>query len=235
MGRMGVAVVGAGYWGVNYVRMFSDLLGAENVLVCDEKPERLMDVAARFRGVETSTSLDYVLDRESVSAVVVCTPATAHFEVSQRVLSRGKHLLVEKPLTHSSHDGVALVKLASEQDLILMVGHTFIHNPAIQKIKSYIDRGDLGELYYLYAQRTNMGPIRHDVNAHLGPGSPRRVHIQLPDGYCTGVGDCGRGPCAGKRPRRRRLHHSGLSRREIGPYPRQLGGPEQGQRGRGCW
>jgi predicted dehydrogenase len=165
MSERKIAIVGAGYWGVNYVRMFSDLLRPERVLVCDAQPDRLSEIAGRFPGVETTTSFEDVLSRDDVDAAVICTPATTHHELAQRALMAEKHLLVEKPLTRVAADAEELISIAREKDVTLMVGHTFIHNPAVRKVKSYVERGDVGKIYYLYSQRTNMGPIRKDVNA----------------------------------------------------------------------
>jgi predicted dehydrogenase len=165
MSERKIAIIGAGYWGVNYVRMFSDLLQPENVLVCDSQPDRLAEISGRFPGVQTTTALEDFLNRDDIDSAVICTPATTHHEVSRRALLAGKHLLVEKPLTRVAEDAEELISIARERDLTLMVGHTFIHNPAVRKVKSFVERGDAGKLYYLYSQRTNMGPIRKDVNA----------------------------------------------------------------------
>jgi predicted dehydrogenase len=165
MERIGVGIIGSGYWGINYVRTLGELPGNPHVVVCDQRLERLDEVARRYPRVELSTEMDEVLRRRDVNAVVVCTPATTHYAVTSRCLAAGKHVLVEKPITTQSADAEKLIRAAAAQHLTLMVGHTFIHNPGIQKVKSYLDRGDAGRVYYLYARRTNMGPIRSDVNA----------------------------------------------------------------------
>jgi predicted dehydrogenase len=163
--EIGIAVIGCGYWGVNYVRVFNELAGAEVTAICDQRPARLAEIGKRFPGAYTTTSLDAALQLEDVDAVVVCTGATTHFDVASRCIAAGKHVLIEKPLTTEPADAERLIELADAQGVKLMVGHTFLYNPAIQLLKQYLQRADMGEIYYLYSSRTNLGPIRQDVNA----------------------------------------------------------------------
>lgn len=161
----GVAVIGCGYWGVNYIRIFAELPGAELVAICDARPERLHEIGDPLQGVALATDLDAVLDNPDVDAVVICTGATTHYAVARRCLEAGKHVLVEKPITTLVTDATQLMHVADERHRVLMVGHTFLYNPAVQRVREYLrDEAD-GCVYYLYSRRTNMGPIRHDVNA----------------------------------------------------------------------
>src|SRR5206468_5691194 len=114
--------------------------------------------------VYLTTQIDDVLSQPDVQAVVVCTEASSHYNVARRLLSAGKHLLVEKPLTTTSRDAENLIELADSHSVTLMVGHTFIFNAGIRKVKEYVKQ-DTGRVYYLHAVRTNLGPIRRDVNA----------------------------------------------------------------------
>ena len=161
---MGIAVVGCGYWGMNYVRIFNELTESRVVAVCEQSPERLKEVARRFPSVHLTTQIDDVVSQPDVEAVVVCTEATSHYKVARRMLAAGKHLLVEKPLTTTSTDASRLIELADSHSVTLMVGHTFIFNAGVRKVKEYVKQ-DSGRVYYLYARRTNLGPIRRDVNA----------------------------------------------------------------------
>jgi predicted dehydrogenase len=99
-----------------------------------------------------------------VDAVIVCTEATTHYDITRRLLLAGKHVLVEKPLTTRSTDAEELIELAESRSATLMVGHTFVFNAGIRKVKEYLRDGN-GRVYYLYARRTNLGPIRRDVDA----------------------------------------------------------------------
>jgi len=161
---MGVAVIGCGYWGTNYVRIFNELTESRVVAVCEQSPDRLKEVARRFPNVYLTTQVEDVLSQPDVQGVVVCTEATSHFNVTRRLLLAGKHVLVEKPLATTSTHAEKLIELADSHSATLMVGHTFIFNAGIRKVKEYVQQ-ESGRVYYLYARRTNLGPIRRDVNA----------------------------------------------------------------------
>ena len=161
---LGVAIIGCGYWGMNYVRIFNELTDARVLAVCDQSAERLNEVARRFPGLYLTTQIDDAVSQPDVEAVVVCTEASTHFNVTRRLLMAGKHVLVEKPLTTIAADSEKLIDLAESNSAILMVGHTFIFNAGVRKVKEYV-QDDRGRVYYLYARRTNLGPIRRDVNA----------------------------------------------------------------------
>jgi predicted dehydrogenase len=162
---VGVAILGCGYWGTNYVRVFNELASARVVAVCDRRLDRLREVERRYPGVTVTTEVEAALGLAGVDAAIVCTEATSHYRLTRICLQAGKHVLVEKPIATSVADADHLIDLARSRRLTLMVGHTFLYNAGLKKVKDYIDRGELGQLYYLYARRTNLGPIRQDVNA----------------------------------------------------------------------
>ncbi len=163
--QLGVLVVGCGYWGRNYVRIFHELQDTRVVAVCDQSLDRLGAIAAEFPGVKLVQDLEVALSLPDVESVVIATPATTHFGLTARCLEAGMPVLVEKPLTTDSRDGAELVRLAQSRKQTLMVGHTFLYNAAVRKVKDYMDEGTLGDVYYMYARRTGLGPIRTDVNA----------------------------------------------------------------------
>lgn len=175
-GSVGVAIVGAGYWGINYVRVVRELADAELVVVCDQREHRLREIERQFPGTQTTTSLEYALAMESVDAVIVCTPAGSHHVVTKLCIQAGKHILVEKPIATTVAESNDLIRLAELHRVKLMVGHTFVFNSGIRKVKEYVDRNELGRVYYLYSRRTNLGPIRNDVNA-LWDLAPHDVSI----------------------------------------------------------
>jgi predicted dehydrogenase len=174
--QLGVLIVGCGYWGINYVRVFSELPQSRVVGVCDRRPERLQEVGRRFRSVRLITEIEDGLRLDGFDAAVVCTEATAHHGVTRRFLAARKHVLVEKPMATSVADAEELTTLAESQGVTLMVGHTFIYNAGIRRVKAYIEQAEVGQVYYLYARRTNLGPIRRDVNA-LWDLAPHDVSI----------------------------------------------------------
>jgi predicted dehydrogenase len=165
MAMIRVAVIGAGQWGPNLIRNFHNKQTSEVVWIIDRDAVRLDEVHARFPDVQTAGDSEQALRDPSVDAVVVATPTSTHYALAKEALERGKHVLVEKPLTTQVKQGLRLLELAAHQRLILMVGHVFVYNPAIRKVKEYLDAGHLGKLYYVSMVRTNFGPIRLDVNA----------------------------------------------------------------------
>jgi predicted dehydrogenase len=160
-----IAVIGAGHWGPNLIRAFHNGQASKVVWVIDRDPARLAEVRARLLDVQVADEPVRAFCDRTVDAVVIATPTSTHFTLAQEALERGKHVLVEKPLATESRQGTELLETAARQQLILMVGHVFVYNPAIRKAKEYLDAGHLGELYYVSMIRTNLGPIRLDVNA----------------------------------------------------------------------
>jgi predicted dehydrogenase len=174
--RLCIAIVGCGYWGVNYVRIFNELPETRVVAVCDESPDRAKVTKRWFPNVQFFTELASLIEDPVVDAVVVCTPASTHYAITRQCLAAGKHVLVEKPITTSVPDADDLISLAEAHGVVLMVGHTFLYHSAVRRLKEYIRQGEAGRVYYLYSRRTNMGPIRHDVNA-LWDLSPHDITI----------------------------------------------------------
>ena len=162
---IGVAVVGAGHWGPHLIRNFNDHLSSQTLWVIDQAEARRKAIAERFPSVSVSQDLEDALGDDRVDAVVVATPTSTHYQLAERALQAGKHVLVEKPVTNDLDDALDLCRLADSLGRTLMVGHVFLFNPAIRAAKVYIDNGDLGEIKYLSMTRTNLGPVRHDVNA----------------------------------------------------------------------
>lgn len=165
--RVGVAIIGCGYWGVNYIRLVNELPETVVRMVCDKSEDRLGEVSKRFsdKRIHFTTDLDDVLNSGDITAVIVCTHASSHFDIADQLLRAGKHVLIEKPMTTSTVEAERLAIRADEYRRKLMVGHVFLFNPGIEKIKSYITQRRMERIYYLYARRTNLGPIRRDVNA----------------------------------------------------------------------
>jgi len=165
--RWKIGVIGAGEWGPNHVRNFAALPNVEVVGVADLRPERLTRIRAILPGVATFPTASEMLASANPDAVVVATPTMTHYEVVGQALRAGKHVLSEKPLCLTGAEADDLVKLAADRNLRLMVGHVFLFNPGILKIKDLVTTGHLGRVFYLFARRTNLGPIRSDVNAVL--------------------------------------------------------------------
>lgn len=171
-------LVGVGYWGPNLARNLNGLQNGRLRWICDTRREALDKIAAGYPGASATTSLGEMLNAPDLDAVVVATPAGTHFELTKQCLQAGKHALVEKPLAMSTAECDELIELADKRKLKLMVGHTFLYNPATAKLKELLDQGELGDVYYAYATRVNLGQIRRDVNA-MWNLAPHDVSILL--------------------------------------------------------
>lgn len=173
-----VGVVGFGYWGPNLVRNVDKLGDAELVVACDLSEGNLDRLKGIYPEVETTTDLDAMLADFELDAVVVATSAPSHFAIASKVISAGKHCFVEKPLTLKSADAEALVRMADERGVTLMVGHLMEYHSAINWIKDYIASGDMGDVLYVYMQRLNLGKVRTEENAFWSL-APHDVSIVL--------------------------------------------------------
>lgn len=160
-----LGVLGAGHWGPNLIRNFDNKLRSEVVRVVDLSQQRLDAVRSRFPAIETGTEPAAIFGDESIDAVVVATPTVTHYELVKQALQAGKHVMVEKPLTDKPETSVELTELAAAKNRVMLVGHIFVYNAAVQWVKQTIDADELGRIYYLSSDRTNLGPIRMDVNA----------------------------------------------------------------------
>lgn len=159
-----LGIVGCGYWGPNLVRDFYETEGVKVVTVADISEQKLKSISKRFYDVSVTQKASDVISDASIDAVVIATPAETHYKLAKESLTAGKHTFVEKPLTFDVQEAEELVELAGKAGKILMVGHTFEFNPAVEKIKEYITRKELGDVYYLTSRRLNLGKIREDIN-----------------------------------------------------------------------
>ena len=161
---IGVGVIGLGYWGPNLVRNVADVTGARLIGVSDVNTDRLAAVVARYPGIAGWPDYRDLIAAPAVDAVVIATPVSTHHTIALAALRAGKHVLVEKPLAASADQGLALIDEAARRGRILMVDHTFVYTPAVQKIAALVSSGELGKLYYYDSVRVNLGLFQHDVN-----------------------------------------------------------------------
>lgn len=161
----GIGVVGAGHWGPHLIRNFTDHLSSQVLWVAEMDDRRRKAIAERFPTTAVTADLADLLADERVDALVVATPTSTHSDIVREALNSGKHVLVEKPIAHLLGDSIELCRLAARLGKVLMVGHVFLFNPAFRAARDYIQRGDLGSVRYLSMVRTNLGPVRADVNA----------------------------------------------------------------------
>jgi predicted dehydrogenase len=161
---IGLAVIGAGYWGPNLVRNFSASPAFQLRWLCDTDPARARTVLGGYSTVGATADYRVVLSDPAVRAVAIATPAGTHLEVALAALRAGKHVLVEKPLAASVVDGRRLVDEADRRGLVLMCDHTYCYTPAVRRIRELVRSGELGDLHYVDAVRINLGLVQRDVD-----------------------------------------------------------------------
>ena len=163
-GLVGVGVVGYGYWGPNLVRNFANTDGAHVVAVSDLSSDKLSLARRRYPGIVTTAEFRDLLTDSRVDAIVIATPVQSHYDLALRALRAGKHVFVEKPLAQTSEQVRHLIQEAAARKLVLMVDHTFLYTPAVQKIRELISEGSLGDIYYYNGIRASLGLFQTDVN-----------------------------------------------------------------------
>lgn len=173
-----IALIGCGYWGPNLARNFSQVEHGELALCADLDDKALARLQRQFPQVEMTTDVMAVLARPDIDAIALATPARTHATLALQALAAGKHVFVEKPLAMNTTDAQAMVAAATAQQRTLMVGHIFEYHPAVRYIKDLLDSGELGDLYYLYSTRVNLGRVQTDINA-LWSIAPHDVSIML--------------------------------------------------------
>ena len=155
-----ICVVGGGKWGQNHIKTLYQLGNLGGIVEADA--ERLNELLKLYP-VEGFTELEQALEQD-FDGFTVAVPAPLHYEVAKKIIESGKSVLVEKPMTLSAETSKELVELAQRKGVQLMVGHVLLFHPAIRKIKEIIDSGELGNLYYLYSNRLNLGTVRTEEN-----------------------------------------------------------------------
>ena len=162
--KLGIALIGFGYWGPNLARNAMTCPNMDLIAIC-EMSENRRDVArGLYPGVKIVNTIDEIIGNSDIDAVMVATPVGTHFEISRRFLNANKHVFVEKPLCGNVSDSRELIQLAGSKGLLIHVDHTFLYTPAVEKLKEYIDSGDLGTLLYFDSTRVNLGLFQNDVD-----------------------------------------------------------------------
>jgi predicted dehydrogenase len=165
------AVVGLGYWGPNLARNLQECDCAELVALCDLSPQRLEKVGRRHPNALRYESLEAALADPDVEAVAIATPVSTHHAIALAALEAGKHVFVEKPLASSSAEALEMLAIAEYNGLVIMPGHTFLYSPPVRAIRSLIESGELGDIYFISTSRVNLGLYQADTSVawDLGP------------------------------------------------------------------
>jgi len=173
-----LGLIGAGAWGKNLLRTFATSERGRLLACCDSNCGFLESQLKAFDGIAAMEDPEGIFSSSEIEAVVIATPAVSHFELARRALLSGKDVFVEKPMTLALDDAKELVALAEAEKRVLMVGHLLEYHPGVVMMKDLLDRGELGDPYYLYSERVNLGKIREDENA-LWSFAPHDISIIL--------------------------------------------------------
>jgi predicted dehydrogenase len=163
-GPVGMAVIGAGYWGPNIVRNALASCATDLRWVCDRDVERARQVVGDQSAIRVTPDIDDVLADDSIEAVAIATPPATHEELALQCIEAGRHLLVEKPLAHSYDAGLRMVTAAEDRGVVLHCDHTFCYTPAVQKIRDLVEAGELGTPLYYDSVRVNLGLVQQEVD-----------------------------------------------------------------------
>lgn len=159
-----IGLIGYGYWGPNLARNFNANENFELAAISDFSQDRRNAAARLYPGAKMEADPKALLEDPALDAIAIATPVSTHFELATQALENGKHLWLEKPMTDKVAHAEALIELAEQKNRILLVDHTFVYTGAVRKIKSIIDRGELGDLIYYDSTRVNLGLFQQDVD-----------------------------------------------------------------------
>lgn len=162
---VGIASIGAGAWGSNWIRTLAGMPEVQLRWVCDVMPASLEKVRRQYPQTKTTTRVEDLLEDPDVQGIVIASIAPTHFDVARKAILAGKHVMVEKPMTLTTADALELNELANARGRVLMVGHLLEYHPAVLHIREMIASGELGDVQYVYSQRLNLGTVRTDENA----------------------------------------------------------------------
>ncbi len=173
-----IAVVGAGAWGKNHIRVFSEIPNVRLRYVCDQEPSKLRSLQEAYPQTKMVENLEPIVQDPEVRGVVVASSALSHYSLAKKILQADKDVLVEKPMALSVKDAEEMIEISERRKRILMVGHLLIYHPVVDRLKEMVVSGELGKIYYIYTQRVNLGVIRQDENALLS-FAPHDVSVIL--------------------------------------------------------
>jgi len=176
--KVNIAQVGVGNWGKNLLRNFHSLATAQVRKVAELDPQARRILSTQYPDIEVVADIESLVTDPNIHAVVIATTPETHFELASKALENGKHVFVEKPMVLNAEDGRKLVDLAARKKKIIMVGHILEYHPGFIKMKELIDSGELGDVFYLYSTRVNLGVVREHENA-LWSFAPHDISIAL--------------------------------------------------------
>jgi UDP-N-acetylglucosamine 3-dehydrogenase len=169
----GIAVIGVGYWGKNHARVYKELYlegVADTVQICDVNQARVLELSSAL-GIQGTSNYQQVLNDSRIQAVSIVTPSRTHYQIAKECMEAGKDVLVEKPMTMDVDEAQELVRIASRNSRILMVGHIFRYHPAVQELRRRINQGELGKIQTIISNRETFGLPRKDMGVIYALGT----------------------------------------------------------------
>ena len=166
---IGIGIIGVGYWGKNHVSAYKSLLQENRInylKICDTDENRVKEIS-EINSLEYTTKIEDILNDDKITAVVIVTPSSTHYELTKLSLESGKDVFVEKPITLKSSNAMKLIDLANNKKKILMVGHLFRYHPAVEEIKKRIEIGEFGKIQMILSFRLAFGVPRKDMGVIL--------------------------------------------------------------------
>jgi len=166
---VGIGIIGVGYWGKNHVSAYKSLLQENKIdylKIYDTDEDRVKEISEIY-SIEYTTKIEDILNDDKITAVVIITPSSTHYELTKLALENDKDMFVEKPLTLNSNDSLKLIELAKQKQKKLMVGHLFRYHPAVKAIKKQIDNGEFGKIQMIMTFRFALGVPRKDMGVIL--------------------------------------------------------------------
>lgn len=181
--ELGIAIIGAGYWGPNLVRNFANADGWDLRWVCDLDDDRARRALGKRSTVGVTTYLEDVLDDPGVVAVAVATPPPTHSTIAIAAMDAGRHVLVEKPLASTVADGEKMVEVAADRGVVLMCDHTYCYTPVVLLLRDLVRSGAIGRVQYIDSVRINLGLVQSDTNVFwdLAPHDLSILDFVLPE------------------------------------------------------
>jgi len=160
-----VGIIGLGAWGWNVGRCFYELPDCDLIACCDLSEQRRNSAERNWPGVKAYSQVDEMFGMSEIDAVIVSAPAVTHYPLVRKALHADLDVFVEKPFTLNVDHAEELLHLSDARSRILMVGHLLEYHPVVEELRKLIRSGELGDIYYIYTQRVNLGRIRGDENA----------------------------------------------------------------------
>lgn len=171
MKQVSVALIGYGYWGPKLLRNLLKHPQIEVEYICDLSPNQLKKAKQEHPKIKLTRDFRNLINDSNVTSVVIAVPTANHFEIAREFILAGKNVLVEKPMTTIVKQAEKLVKLAKDRGVILCVDHPYLFSEEVRTIKSLLNNGRLGKLFYYNSIRANLGIIDKSTNvfADLAP------------------------------------------------------------------